>query len=142
MAPGTAPSILRVVAYWLDSVVITAICVPVFLLLEPDRLTDASYYAPFAIGMGFGVGYFVVLIGGPLKGTLGMLLLGIRVVDEETGESIGYLRSLLRLTVWIIGGWALLIGWLWGLGNERRQTWHDKAAHSVVIRPGAQPAVA
>jgi hypothetical protein len=33
-----------------------------------------------------------------------------------------------------ISGWVFSLGYLWALGDVRRQTWHDKATSALVIR--------
>jgi uncharacterized RDD family membrane protein YckC len=78
--------------------------------------------------------YLVAFDGGSRGATPGKRIVGIRVADEATGGPIGYSRATVRRLIYLIGGWLLFIGWLWGLGNARRQTWHDKAAKSVVVR--------
>jgi uncharacterized RDD family membrane protein YckC len=62
--------------------------------------------------------------------------LGVKVIDlrEGTGGPIGYPRAALRWLVSIASGVALLIGYLWMLWDDEQQTWHDKAAGSVVVK--------
>jgi uncharacterized RDD family membrane protein YckC len=71
--------------------------------------------------------------------TFGKMALGIKVVDEaDRAAPIGYMRAFTRwLTTTFL--WALftvpgVIDHLWPLHDRRRQTWHDKFAHSVVVR--------
>jgi uncharacterized RDD family membrane protein YckC len=65
--------------------------------------------------------------------TPGDAALGIRVLDIDTGEVIGYGRAALRWAVSIVSGIALLLGYFWMLWDPRKQTWHDKAARSLPI---------
>ena len=62
--------------------------------------------------------------------------LGVKVIDlrEGTGGPIGYPRAALRWLVSIVSGLALVIGYLWMLWDDAKQTWHDKAAGSVVVK--------
>jgi len=62
--------------------------------------------------------------------------LGVKVIDlrEGTGGPIGYPRAALRWLVSIASGLVLLIGYLWMLWDDAKQTWHDKAAGSVVVK--------
>jgi uncharacterized RDD family membrane protein YckC len=68
--------------------------------------------------------------------TPGNAALGIRVVDIETGNVIGYQRAFVRCLVAIVSGLVVFLGYLWMLWDANRQTWHDKAARSLPIYPG------
>lgn len=125
----TASVTKRLAALWVDSLVAALVFWPVALAAG----FDMDSWEPLLFSIVFSAGYFIAFIGGG-GATPGMLTLGIGVVDEASSESIGYRRATVRFGVWLIGGWLLMIGWLWGLGNPRRQTWHDKAAHSVVVQ--------
>ena len=77
--------------------------------------------------------YFVLLwsnVGGGR--TLGMRLFGLKVIDEN-GGFIGVGGAFVR---WI-GLWisfiVCFIGVLWVAGDARKQGWHDKLAHSLVV---------
>jgi uncharacterized RDD family membrane protein YckC len=80
--------------------------------------------------------YASILLGVPRAQTVGMMALGTRVVDANTGGVIGFGRSIGRAAVYlilaitIIGG---LIDILWPLWDSRNQTLHDKAIGSVLI---------
>jgi uncharacterized RDD family membrane protein YckC len=66
-------------------------------------------------------------------------VLGIRVIDFSSGGPIGYGRAVLRAVVELFSGWILLLGYLWMLWDREKQTWHDKAANSVVVPVDAYP---
>ena len=85
------------------------------------------------------VAYYVLLEGGATGQTLGKKLLGIRVIDINAGGSIGYGRAALRFVVEIISGAVIYLGYLWMLWDREKQTWHDKAASSVVVPVDAYP---
>ena len=71
--------------------------------------------------------------------TFGKMALHIKVVDElDRVTPIGYARAFTR---WLSTAflWALftlpgVLDHLWPLRDSRRQTFHDKFAHSVVVR--------
>ncbi len=67
-------------------------------------------------------------------GTLGKRALGMRLQNRETGENIGVGMAVVRYIVAIVSGLAILIGYLWCIWDKNKQTWHDKAAGSVVVR--------
>lgn len=67
----------------------------------------------------------------------GKKLLGLRVIDENTDQPIGWGRAFLRaLVLGAIGGLTCGIGNIVNAavanGHPRRQGWHDLAVHSVV----------
>ena len=82
--------------------------------------------------------YDTALIGSRNQ-TFGKMALGIQVVDEnDRATPIGYVRAFTR---WLSTAflWALftvpgVLDHLWPLRDRRRQTFHDKFAHSVVVR--------
>ncbi len=104
----------------------------IFLLIFDQALA-------YALSLIVDIAYFVSLEGGPTGQTLGKRALGIRVIDYRTGGSIGYPRALLRLVVEYISGLVVLLGYLWMLWDREKQTWHDKAAGSVVVPTDAYP---
>ena len=65
----------------------------------------------------------------PLRRTIGVL-----IIDETDGTYIGTRRAFTRWVVSIISGLALLIGYISMLWNPRKQTWHDRAAKTVVVK--------
>jgi uncharacterized RDD family membrane protein YckC len=81
----------------------------------------------------FSLGYYTYFHGRTGQ-TPGDAALGIRVVDIESGEVIGYGRAFGRALVSIVSGLVLLLGYLWMIWDKRKQTWHDKAVRSIPIR--------
>ncbi len=71
--------------------------------------------------------------------TIGNRALGIRVLDADSGGPLTYARSFIRFLVSYVSGLVILLGFLWMLWDNRNQTWHDKAANSLVVRAKAYP---
>lgn len=63
----------------------------------------------------------------------GRALVGVRIVDSA-GQRPGARRGLGRLLMSAISGLALGIGYLAMLWSPQKQTWHDAAAGTYVIR--------
>ena len=80
------------------------------------------------------IAYLVAFFGHPRGQTPGFMATGLRVVSLSDGSPIGYGRAAIRWLVGIVSGLAIFIGYLWMLWDPERQTWHDKAAGSIVIR--------
>lgn len=91
--------------------------------------------------LAIGALYSTLLHGSGRGQTLGKMITGIRVSDASTGESISRARAfgrwLVTAILWsfplvpLIGG---VVDAVWCLFDARRQTIHDKVAHSVVCR--------
>lgn len=69
-----------------------------------------------------------------LGGTLGKRALGLRVVSASDDADIGPLKGFVRYLVSVAGSVPLYLGWFWMLWDANDQTWHDKAAGSIVVR--------
>jgi len=82
-------------------------------------------------------GYYVFFNGGEKGQTLGKMAMGIATRDESGRAPLGYQRAALRwlviLGLDILCVIPLIIDYLSPLWDPRRQAWHDKAAHSVVV---------
>ena len=63
--------------------------------------------------------------------TLGMILLGLRVVTIE-GRRLTIWRSILRFIGYMIAALPFFLGFVWILVDDRRQGWHDKIAGTYV----------
>lgn len=138
----------RFFAYLLDSVllvtggVIVAVVLGALLAVvmvargatdqELDRAVERLQTA-------FQVAHFLTIqayfwIGNSRGATVGKRALGIRVVSEADGQPIGLARGFGRHIIWNLDWLALGLGWLWCAWDRKKQTWHDKAVGSLVIR--------
>lgn len=78
-------------------------------------------------------------IGNGLGGTLGKRMTGLAVVDER-GETPGVARGLVRYLVSIVSALLFYLGYFWMIWDAKKQTWHDKAAGTYVVRRAARAA--
>ncbi|MFC0644906.1 RDD family protein [Cellulomonas phragmiteti] len=139
-----APAIgTRVLAYAVD-VLVAAAAVGVGLLLV-QLVGRGSAVLPGLLALVVGVGQ--VVAEGRGGATVGARLLGLRTVDERTGEAPGVPRAFVRQLLVGVGALACLVGnWVvaasgaWDSG-PRRRGWHDKASGTVVVPAGAQEPV-
>jgi uncharacterized RDD family membrane protein YckC len=91
----------------------------------PFSIIDLAYFT-----------YFHATIAGQ---SIGNKILGIRVVDADSGEPLSYVRAFARALMSYISAIPLLLGYFWMLWDRRKQTWHDKVASSLVVRARAYP---
>ena len=118
--------------------------VQVSLLLLPSSLALFALVGDFL--------YNGLLDAGPRGQTIGKRVLRIRVVDDATGKPLDAQRGLTRAVLPLAFGVASILGdstftiallanlldGLWPLWDPRKQTWHDKAAGSVVVRAAVE----
>ena len=114
----------RFAAAFIDALVVGLVEVILRLIL---------HNAGIALSFVFSFGYYTYFHGRTGQ-TPGDAALGIRVVDIDNGEVIGYGRAFGRALVSIVSGLVLVLGYLWMIWDKRKQTWHDKAVSSIPVR--------
>jgi uncharacterized RDD family membrane protein YckC len=120
-------------AYLIDIIIVAVVEIIVTIILSKAGAVASL------INLVLSWGYFTYFEGGVTGQTLGMRVIGIRVLDINTGGPIGYGRGLIRQVVKILSGLVILLGYLWMLWDNEKQTWHDKAVSSVVVPVDAYP---
>jgi uncharacterized RDD family membrane protein YckC len=84
----------------------------------------------------FPLAYFIWFLTLLRKGlTPGKKLLGLQVVNSQTGEIPGFGKMFLREIVGrFLSGLFLGLGYFWALFDKNAQAWHDKLAGTVVLK--------
>lgn len=67
--------------------------------------------------------------GSPLRRAM-----GVWIVDADTLKPIGTKRGFIRAVVRLVSEFVLYLGYLWMIWDPKRQTWHDKAVKSIVVK--------
>lgn len=114
---------IRLVGFIIDAVILGAV----------GGVIGAILGNPGSV-IGFLVGLTYVVGMNANGGTLGKRAVGLRLESEKTGEDIGYGAALVRYVVGIASALVLLLGYFWVIWDDKNQTWHDKAAGSVVVK--------
>lgn len=65
--------------------------------------------------------------------SIGKLLMKIKVIEIRTLSNPSVLSSLNRAIFRIVSEMLFYLGFIWGMMQESRQTWHDKTAKTLVI---------
>ena len=73
--------------------------------------------------------FFVMQYGA----TLGKIAMKIRVIEIRTLDNPSVLSSLNRSIFRIISEMFFYLGFIWGVFDPLRQTWHDKTAKTLVV---------
>lgn len=67
--------------------------------------------------------------------SLGMRLLGMKVVRRSADEELSFVRAGLRGTLgYWFSGLIFALGYLWALIDQDRETWHDKIFDTWVVK--------
>ncbi len=145
----------RLVAIILDAIILDVPKAIVAAIFVSSAVTNGLYQTHWRIGLVVvgiifavvDIAYFAIFNGSARGQTLGQMALGIAVRDEPTGGALGPERAGLRIIVLypeILVGWIPVIGAIAGLysivaglsplWDDRRQGFHDKVAHTDVIK--------
>jgi uncharacterized RDD family membrane protein YckC len=148
-----APWWKRLVAILVDgavlafgSYVILAIVVVLASHISSSSTNSTSLSPGAVVGGLFGIwlvasiplGIYYGAMNGSRRGqTLGKMALGIAVRDARNGSPLGFWRAFGRFMITTLFAVLLFVPYLVDslapLWDPRRQAWHDKLAHSVVI---------
>ena len=128
---------VRVGAAIIDTLLLSMIILPVLTAVygsaywSSDRLIQGP--ADFLVS-GVAPAIAVVLFWIARQATPGKMVLGVRIVDAETGGKPRSGQLVLRYLGYYIAMLPLFIGILWVAFDPRKQGWHDKIARTVVVR--------
>lgn len=87
-------------------------------------------------GVSFVVGLLYYTWGFGSGQTIGCRVLSLKIVDQNTGGVPGYGKGLIRYIMSIVSAAVILLGYLWAIWDKKKQTWHDKAAGTLVVHAG------
>jgi uncharacterized RDD family membrane protein YckC len=132
----------RVGAYLLDTLILLiplGIILGVIFAIDPADSSGAWAVLGIAylITLVLPFVYFTVLHGNERGATYGKRAVGIRVVGEQSGASIGYGRAFGRYGIMVVFGLffiPIVLDYLWPLWDSKNQALHDKVVGSIVVR--------
>lgn len=73
--------------------------------------------------------FFVMQYGA----TLGKIVMKIRVIEIKSLQTPNVISAMNRSAVRIISEMLFYLGFVWGVMDPSRQTWHDKSAKTLVV---------
>jgi uncharacterized RDD family membrane protein YckC len=76
----------------------------------------------------------VILFWMTRQATPGKMLFGARVVDAASGLPPSLWQACVRYLGYYISALFLCMGFIWVGIDPRKQGWHDKLAHTIVVR--------
>lgn len=127
---------IRVVATILDGLIFSLVSVPIYILLAYLGLYSLEQEELGVIDIISSVIYAVVYIFCWVKfaGTPGKRLLKLKILDAQTGDSIGLGQACIRYVGYILSSVVLGLGLIWVAFDNKKQGWHDKMAKTVVVK--------
>lgn len=129
----------RYAAYFLDSIVVAIINVPVSLVFNligaasgNETLAVALSMIAMLGGLVIGIGYYAGFHASKGGATLGKMAVGIKVVRSD-GERITFMRGVGRYFGFILSSLTLMIGFIMAAFTERKQALHDMLCDTLVV---------
>ncbi|WP_230379421.1 RDD family protein, partial [Microbacterium sp. ZXX196] len=110
--------------------IVLAIAVPMILAGETAAAT-ALFGLPAVAGLAFAIVY-IAMQGG--RGSFAQRWFRIRLVRADSGDPLGFGRSLLRYVIWALGA-SIIVGYfsVFFDSSGRRQGWHDRVSGALVV---------
>lgn len=75
-----------------------------------------------------------------LSATPGKMLLGMKLVDADTGHAPTLRQNIIRYLGYFVSTVPFMLGFLFVAWDKRKQGWHDKMANTVVVYKRSLPA--
>jgi uncharacterized RDD family membrane protein YckC len=138
LAPRYVGFWMRFIAFAIDTIVVSLIIMPILI-----GVYGLGYLDLPAGKIAGPIDFLLSMVAPPLaamaflvykKATPGKMVIGAEVVDATTGAALSKKQVVMRYAGYIIGSMAMGLGLLWVAFDRRKQGWHDKLAHSVVIK--------
>ncbi len=128
---------IRFVAFIIDSLLITAVVVPILLIFfEPEQLgnnefaySPANFFLNYVLPAVAFIAFWIYKSSDP-----GKMVFGIKIIDEKTGGKPSNGQMVGRYFGYYVSGILLALGFIWIAFDKRKQGWHDKLAGTLVIR--------
>jgi len=129
---------IRVVAYIIDAIILGIVGAIIAVIFgvnfsDPNLAQNGRYQGAQLFDLVVSFAYFAGLWT-VMDGSLGQRILGMRVVDANTGAPIGFGKAALRWLGLIISFAVCFIGVIWVAFDARKQGWMDKIGGTVVVR--------
>jgi uncharacterized RDD family membrane protein YckC len=131
---------IRLGASLIDTALIMVITVPLLVSIYGWEYFDPALNSSFIAGPADflirWVAPFIAVIWfwRTRQATPGKMALSLRVVDADSGKALSAGQSVGRYFAYFVSTIPLCLGFVWIAFDPRKQGWHDKLAHSVVVR--------
>lgn len=126
----------RFLASIIDSVLVVMLTLPILYSIYGAEYfeTDDSFKGSSDFIISYILPVLVVILFWIYKSaTPGKMLVSAKIVDAKTGNQPTPLQCITRYLGYYVSMFALGLGFLWILWDDKKQGWHDKMAGTVVI---------
>lgn len=133
---------IRVGASIIDTLMLMVVVMPVLLMIYGKAYLESEqmYHGVWDLLLSYVFPAIVVILFWIYKSaTPGKMMLGLKIVDAETGEAVPTGRLIGRYFGYFVASIPLLIGIIWVGFDKKKQGWHDKLAGTVVVKASATP---
>jgi uncharacterized RDD family membrane protein YckC len=131
-----APVDKRVLAHVIDDFILSAL---LFIIIS-DTISNSSSVEEVIIFINSLIFEFMVIkliyhavFTSIYGGSIGKILMKIKVVSIEDFSNVSILSSLNRSFVRLFSEAVFYLGFLWAFFDPYRQSWHDKSSKTIVI---------
>jgi uncharacterized RDD family membrane protein YckC len=130
---------IRFAATIIDTVLVMLVTFPVLWAIYGPRYFDGSMSGVFAGPADIMISWVmpslaVILFWRHRQATPGKMMLSLQVVDADSGAPLTLAQGIGRYFAYFASTIPMGLGFLWVAFDKRKQGWHDKLAHTVVIR--------
>ena len=139
---------LQYVGFWsrfwaamMDMVILMMIIYPIFYMIYGSAFIErASDFNLFNNLINYLLPFIAIILLWKSKGaTPGKMFIKAKIVDEESFSEPSTKQLVIRYFAYILSAIPLFLGYFWVGWDEKKQTWHDKLAHTVVVQPKKIP---
>ena len=125
---------IRFAAMMIDTLLLTAILVPILLWMYGLQSIQNQQTGPTGTLVTYLLPFIATLIFWHYRSaTPGKMLLKLEIVDAETLKQPTTSQYLIRYVGYFVSTIPLCLGFLWVAFDPRKQAWHDKLAKTLVI---------
>ena len=126
---------IRFVAFILDSLFVLILMAPFIMLFFDTDALMAGNGGFMAIILNYIAPALIIILFWVYKSaTPGKMILGMRIVDADSGEKPSTAQFIGRYLSYYLSGIPLGLGFIWVAFDQRKQGWHDKLAGTVVVK--------
>jgi len=139
---------LQYVGFWsrfwatmIDMVIWMMLIYPIFYLMYGSEFMErASDFTMANNVINYLLPFIAIILLWKSKGaTPGKMFIKAKIVDEESLEEPSTKQLVIRYFAYIVSAIPLFLGYFWAGWDKKKQTWHDKLAHTVVVQPKKAP---
>ena len=128
---------IRAVATLIDIVLIMLITLPLLVYIYGIAYfeSDALVRGPMDFLISYVLPAVAVIVFWEYRSaTPGKMVVGAKIVDAQTGGHPTAMQCVIRYFAYIVSTIPFCVGFLWIAFDPRKQAWHDKLAHTLVVR--------